>query len=67
MYEVKHQIEAARRAIATARGDVCDAVSEIAEGARAEKRHAGDRVKIALDRLHGAQGELTRLEELLAR
>jgi hypothetical protein len=67
MNEAKQRIEAATRAIAAAQNDVSEAITEIAEGARAEKRHAGDRLKVALDRLRGAQAELASLEELLTR
>lgn len=67
MDEQRQRIETAKEAIAAAQEDVAGAVAEIAAGDRAEKRHAGDRLKAALDRLGLAQKELARLEELLGR
>ena len=63
--EEQVRVEAARRAIAEAQRDVTEAIGEIEAAARADKRHAGDRLKAALDGLRAAQTELTRLESLI--
>jgi hypothetical protein len=67
MNEEKQRLEAAKRAITEAQRDVTDAIGEIAAADRADKRHASDQLKTALERLRAAQTELTRLEELLTR
>jgi hypothetical protein len=65
MGEQKERIEAAKSAITDAQRDLRDAMDEIVAAGRAEKRHATERLKTALERLRGAQTDLTRLEELL--
>jgi hypothetical protein len=65
--ELKRRIEIARTAIAEARSDLTGAIGEIEAGQRAEKRHGGEPLKTALDRLRVAQDHLVALEDLLAR
>ncbi len=67
MSEEKERIESAKRAINDAQRDVTEAISEIAAADRADKRHATERLKTALEQLRGAQTELNRLEVLLTR
>jgi hypothetical protein len=67
MDEEKERIATAKRAIDDAQRDVTDAISEISAADRADKRHATDRLKTALERLRGAQTDLSRLDDLLAR
>ena len=67
MDEKKERIATAKRAIEDAQRDVTEAIGEISAADRADKRHATDRLKTALERLHGAQTDLSRLEDLLTR
>lgn len=67
MNEEKLRIEAAKRAIAEAQRDVTEAMGEIGAADRADKRHATDQLKTALEKLRDAQTDLTRLEDLLTR
>ena len=67
MDEGRHRIEVATQAILAAQQDVTGAIAEIAAGERADKRHASDRLRSALDRLRVAQKELASLEDLFGR
>ena len=67
MDEGRHRIEVATQAIVAAQQDVTGAIAEITGGDRADKRHASERLRSALDRLRVAQRELASLEDLLRR
>jgi len=64
--KVARRIETAKNAIADAQRDLATVLSEIEAGARAEKRHIGEPLAVALGRLRVALSELATLEDLLA-
>ncbi len=64
---ILHGIEGAKKAIAEAQRDLTSVLGELETGQRAEKRHVGEPVNLALDRLRVALAELGTLEDLLAK
>jgi hypothetical protein len=65
--EERQRIDAALRAIADAQSEVTAAITETGQADRADKRHASDRLRTALDRLRAAQTELSGFVEQPAR
>ena len=64
--EMKQRIQVAKTALAEAQRDLALAIGEMEAGPRADKRHVGEPLKMALQRLRVAQTELATLVDLLA-
>jgi hypothetical protein len=64
--EMKQRVEIAKTALAEAQRDLALAMGEMDTGRRADKRHVGEPLKMALQRLRVAQTELAALVDLLA-
>jgi hypothetical protein len=64
-HKMKERIASARDAIMEAERTLAAAISEIEGARRAEKRHVGEPLGLALERLRVAKGELASLEDLI--